>query len=179
MLKLINRQYNELGLQNTSTFEEQTGITLKLVVEKTLCRQMRHRFQHFWKFLSIQNQSQPIKPEIKKRTPNLIHLWSKQIWKPIAKVSAKSNRKKFQSKKWNTVRKKSFQQRRQLYLWIQRSERKAASSFNRLCLKNIGAPGQRQVCISKSSNFFWASRARNTLQAYARSPTSECLNKLH
>ena len=179
MLKLTNRYYKKLWLKGASTFEQQTGITLKLVIEKTLCRQMRHRFQHFWRFLSIQIHSQRIKPEIQKRTPNLIHLWSKQIWEPIAKVSAKSNRKKFQSKKRNTVRKKSFQQRRQLYLWIQRSERKAASSFNRLCLKNIGAPGQRQVCISKSSNFFWASRARNTLQACARSPTSECLNKLH
>ena len=70
------------------------------------------------------------------------------------KFSAKSNRKKFQSKTWNTVRKKSFQQRRQLYLWIRRSERKAASSFNRLCLNNTGALGQRQVRISKSSTFF-------------------------
>ena len=168
-----------LWLKSTSTFEQQNGTTLKLVIEKTLCRQMRHRFQHVWRFLSIQNQSQPIKPEIKKRAPNLIHLWSKQIWKPIAKVSAKSKRKKFQSKTWNTFRKNSFQKRRQSYLSIQRSERKAACSFNSSCLKNIGAPGQRQVCISKNSNFFWASQARNTLQACARPPTSECLNKLH
>ena len=142
-----------LWLKSTSTFEQQTGITLKLVIEKTLCHQMRHRFQHFWRFLSIQIQSQWIKPEIQKRTPNSIHLWSKQILKPIAKISAKSNRKKFQSKTWNTVRKKSFQQRRQLYLSIQWSDRKAASSFNSLCLNNIGAPGQRQVCISKNSIF--------------------------
>ena len=169
-----------LWLKSTSTFEQQTGTTLKLVIEKTLCRQMRHSFQHLWNFLSIQNQSQPIKPEIKKRTPNLIHLWSKQIWKPIAKVSAKSNRKKFQSKTWNTFRKKSFQQRRQLYLSIQRSERKAACSFNSSCLKNIGAPGQRQVCNSKKFKlFFWASQARNRLQACAPPPTSKCLDKLH
>ena len=154
MPKLTNRYYKKLWLKGASTFEQQTGITLKLVIEKTSSRQMRHRFQHFWRFLSIQIHSQRIKPEIQKRTPNLIHLWSKHIWKPIAKVSAKSNRKKFQSKTWNTFRKKSFQQRRQLYLSIQRSERKAACSFNSSCLKDIGAPGQRQISISKNSNIF-------------------------
>ena len=51
MLKLFYRYYKKLCLKSTSTFEQQTGITLKLIIEKPWCCQMRHRFQHFLKYL--------------------------------------------------------------------------------------------------------------------------------
>ena len=179
MLKLIKRHHNELWLQSTSTFEQQTGITLKLVIEKTLCRQMRHRVQQFWKLLSVQIQSQRIKPEFQKRTPNSIRLWSKHFWKPTANVSSRSKKKEHQFKTWNTVKKtRSNNWANYIYQYNQVKE-----NLHPVSIVYVWTTLEHQVksmyAFRKHQNSFWSSQSKNTLQARAQPRTRKCLTNLH
>ena len=77
-----------------------------------------------------------------------------------------------------TRMKKFFYERKQLYPSIQWSKREALANFFHLCQNKSWAPGQRHVCISKTSWFFYSSQARNIFQSKSRPPTSMCNYRL-
>ena len=153
MLKLISRYYKKVWLKSTSTFEQQTGLTLQLVTEKTWCRKMRHRFQHFLKFLVHSDPKSTKKALTLKKTQTQSICNQIIFGNQLQTFPQKAIRKNFNLKR-ETQLKNTFQQRSQVYLSIQSSKRKSSSSFNSLCLNNIGPPGQRRKSNSKNSNFF-------------------------
>ena len=115
---------------------------------------MRHRFQQFGNILVYSDQKSPNKALILKKNPKLNPFVIKSILETNCKRFLKKQKEKTSIYNVKHSIQNTFQQRRQLYLSIQWSKRKAASCFSTLCLNNFGAPGQRQRCISNNSNFF-------------------------
>ena len=106
------------------------------------------------RFQSIQTWGQRKKPFSNKKPQNQSIRGQITFGIQFQTFPSKCNTRKLQSKTWNTAEKNSFRKRRQLYLSIQWSKREAVISFLHLCQNHFWAPGQRHVCISKSSRLF-------------------------
>ena len=169
MLKLFYRYYKKLCLKSTSTFEQQTGITLKLIIEKPWCCQMRHRFQHFLKYLV---QSDP-----KSTNKALILEKNTQTQSICNQISFGNKLRKFPQKatgkNFNLKRKTQWEKNRSnnggnyIYQYNEVKEKLHPVSIVYVW-KTLEHQVKDKYAFRKIQFFFWSSPARNTLQACAR-----------
>ena len=140
---------------------------------------MRHRFQHFLKFLVHSDPKSTNKALISKKKTQTQSICNQIIFgNQLQTFPQKAIRKNFNLKR-ETQLKNMFQQRSQLYLSIQSSKKKLHPVSVLYVWTTLEHQVKDENAIRKIQTFFWASQARNSLEACARPPTSECFNKLH